>query len=383
VINTVHIDIEGGWGGSSRSLYELISRLDRKNFNPIVIHRKKGPIEEKYRAINIPTVHIPEIVSFAPRKKKSTKIFLGTIPKMFGFFSSIKKIRKVLRHHNADIIHLNYEGLFMLAFALYRINSPPIVCHCRTVIPYNIWGKWMTRVLGKNVMYMFFISPIEKLHFRRLESNLNLPGKVIWNIASQPINVQNNIIKPEIVYLGMINYQKGVDRLIDIAAKLDSINAPKLCISVYGRASNDLKYEKQLKRRIKQDKLGHRIRLCGHTNNPIEKIITALALIRPSRDNDPWGRDVIEATSLGVPVIATGKYEGVIKHGINGFLFDKFDSMKIAKQLVELLKNPKLRNSLSNAGILIGKEKFSGLNQIKEISTIISKLSRKDYGIIN
>ena len=28
-VRTLHVDIEGGWGGSSRSLYELIRRFDR------------------------------------------------------------------------------------------------------------------------------------------------------------------------------------------------------------------------------------------------------------------------------------------------------------------------------------------------------------------
>ena len=75
----------------------------------------------------------------------------------------------------------------------------------------------------------------------------------------------------------------------------------------------------------------------------------AFALIRPSRTNDPWGRDVIEATSFGVPVLATGAFEGVVEPGVTGYLFDPFDAEAMAARLMDLLAQPKLRARMSAA----------------------------------
>ena len=55
-------------------------------------------------------------------------------------------------------------------------------------------------------------------------------------------------------------------------------------------------------------------------------------LIRPSRGNDPWGRDVIEAMAHGKPVIATGSYDRFVEDGINGYFFSEYDSQAIAKE---------------------------------------------------
>jgi len=60
-IRSVHIDIEGGFGGSSRSLFELVSRLDRDKVCPLVICRTKGPIQQRYEDIGIKAIHVPEI----------------------------------------------------------------------------------------------------------------------------------------------------------------------------------------------------------------------------------------------------------------------------------------------------------------------------------
>ena len=70
MIRSLHVDIEGGRGGSSRSLYQLLSRLDRSRFEPFVAHRQQGPLEEWYRLQNIRTVHIPDrIVCTAPSEQ--------------------------------------------------------------------------------------------------------------------------------------------------------------------------------------------------------------------------------------------------------------------------------------------------------------------------
>ena len=102
----------------------------------------------------------------------------------------------------------------------------------------------------------------------------------------------------------------------------------------------------------------------------------SLALVRPSRYNDPWGRDVIEATCNGLPVLATGNFSGVIKSKTNGFLFNTFNAKKIAQKIIELHNNPDLWNRLSKAGLKIGK-KFSGQSQVKHFYETSKGLIKK------
>ena len=72
----LYLDHEGGWGGASRSLYYLVKGLDRSRFEPVVWHRKEGPIEEAYHSVNIRAERSPDIVSILPLKNKNWKNIL-------------------------------------------------------------------------------------------------------------------------------------------------------------------------------------------------------------------------------------------------------------------------------------------------------------------
>ena len=376
MIRTLHIDIEGGWGGSSRSLFELLSRLDHARIRPLVAHRQEGPIVERYAEIGIPTAHVPEIFSYAPRPRNSTKIFLANFPRMRHLRRAADRLADLARGHDAQIVHLNYEGLFLLAPMLKRRLGLPMVCHSRTLIPANAWGRWMVRTLARSADHMFFISSQEEERFGALEPRPAVPGDVLWNISAAPSPRRLLAAVPEAVYLGNIDPSKGTDRLIDIAASLEDMSAPPLIIAVYGRPRHKQDYLEQMERRIDRLGLRHRIDLCGYEAVPERVLARALALIRPSRENDPWGRDVIEATTCGVPVLATGSYDGVVEPGVTGYLFDPFDAAALAQKLVELLRDPALRERLGAAGRAKGALKFSGVQQVETVTRVFEKLAR-------
>ena len=65
----LYLDIEGGFGGSSKSLYQLISSINKNKFKPIVYCKKNGPIVKKYNEDKIACFVEPQIASFIPLKK--------------------------------------------------------------------------------------------------------------------------------------------------------------------------------------------------------------------------------------------------------------------------------------------------------------------------
>ncbi len=48
-LKILHVDIEGGYGGSSRSLFELTRTLKNYQNNHKVMMRKNGPVADKYQ----------------------------------------------------------------------------------------------------------------------------------------------------------------------------------------------------------------------------------------------------------------------------------------------------------------------------------------------
>lgn len=375
---TLHIDIEGGWGGSSRSLYELVSRLDRDRVSPLVAHRQMGPVVERYRRIGVPTAHVPEIGSFVPRRNAGLKIFLASLPKLRRLDRAAARLAALAGDHGAQVVHLNYEGLYLLAGKLRRRLGLPMIGHCRAIWAEDAWGRWLARSLARRVDRLFFISPQEEGQYRRLAGTVAgaAPGSVLWNIAPEPLPRQLDREAPYAVYLGNLDPAKGTDRMVDIARALVRRGAAPLTLKIFGQARSKGGFEAELRRRCADPDLAGRVVLAGYTADPGPILAGATALVRPSRENDPWGRDVIEATRFGVPVLATGSFSGVVEDGVTGYLFDPFDADAMAGRLDALVRDADLARQLGEAAWRKGERQFSGRTQAAEFTAVVEALAQ-------
>jgi glycosyltransferase involved in cell wall biosynthesis len=372
-IRTLHIDKEGGWGGSSSSLFELVSRLDRSKILPTVILGQDGPAMGWYRDCGVDALLMPEVASFVPRDTKYFRNLAVSLPSLFKLNVAASRISSVIEQHRIQLVHLNYEGLFLLGRQLKKRIALPIVSHSRAVVGDNILGQWLARSLTRISDNIFFISPNERDRFLTLSPHAAEKSEILFNISRSPYERVPFSDPPEAVFLGALNYAKGADRLIDIAAALQSLGAPPLRIVAYGVNRLDPGFAGRLQQRIDEEGLRERIVLCGHTSDPMRAMSGALALLRPSRGNDPWGRDVIEAAAAGVPVLATGSYEGIVRHGDTGFLFPQFDMDAMARRLIELLESPGLWQKLSAAAAARAREHFSGGAQVRRFTEIVER----------
>lgn len=376
-IRTLHVDMEGGWGGSSRSLFELVSRLDRNAIAPVIVHRQEGPVTEMYTSIGVPTYHVPEIGSYVPRKRKPLKNLVASLPRLSRLGVAADKIAGIAREYDTQLVHLNYEGLFLLAGRLRKRLDIPMVGHSRAYLPANPWGRWLVRRLAASVDHMFFISTQEANRWADLQGKTHVGGDVLWNIARKSLPRTPFSDPPEFVYLGSIDQAKGTDRLLDIAAALERCGAPPAVIAVYGLARANPQFARDLENRSETEGLCSRIAFRGHVADVAPVLARAAALIRPSREGDPWGRDLIEATAAGVPVLATGTFDGVVQHRRNGLLFESFNADAMANSLVELLENHERWSAMSEAGMHIGREKFGGVQQVARFTAVARELTAR------
>jgi glycosyltransferase involved in cell wall biosynthesis len=377
-IRTLHIDIEGGWGGSSRSLFELVRRLDRRAVEPVVVYRDAGPAADWYAGIGVPAYRVSKIASYVPRRAKALKNLVASMPSLLGLPKAAADIAEIANRHRTEILHLNYEGLFLLGRRLKRMLPVPVIAHSRAHLPRNMWARWLARTLARVADQVFFISPQEAQRWRDLVPGASPPGEVLWNITREPRPREPFASPPEAVYLGNLDWTKGTDRLIDIAAALDRGGAPPLTIAVYGSSRNRAGFAAELEARVAAQGLGARIAFRGHVADPMSVLARAFALIRPSREDDPWGRDVIEATCAGVPVFATGTFDGVVRPGVNGFLFAPFEAEAVAGRLAALLQDAGAWQRLSEAGRAAGANRFAGPAQAEIFAAALRRLARPD-----
>jgi glycosyltransferase involved in cell wall biosynthesis len=194
------------------------------------------------------------------------------------------------------------------------------------------------------------------------------------NMLTTAPTQRNSLESLDAVYLGNITPCKGAFKLIEMG-KILKENGSKIKINVYGVDRTGKKQHEKFLEEINSNQLEETIVYHGHTSGPEEVLKKSFVLLRLSDDHAPWGRDVIEATTLGVPVIGLGTYEGVVTTGETGFLFEKYKADEVVNRMQLLSEQSDVWLKFHNNSISKGKNLFSGKNQRKQFESLFSSIN--------
>jgi len=150
-----------------------------------------------------------------------------------------------------------------------------------------------------------------------------------------------------ILSLGRLTYQKGITYLIEAMVKVskEDDNARLL---IAGEGDND-KYSRKLRSIVKKNKLDKYVSFLGFVPNRATYYKKAYIFVMPSY-SEPFGITPLEALSYGTPSIIS-KQSGIAKYYKNCLKVDYWDTDKLAKKIVFLLKNRKEYEKLRDKAI--------------------------------
>jgi glycosyltransferase involved in cell wall biosynthesis len=181
---------------------------------------------------------------------------------------------------------------------------------------------------------------------------------------------------------GAIIPGKGQDRIIDIVREMRKEYHGKIKFLIVGKievpekkgrlrrvvrfllGENQLrKFQQELEEKIISYGLQGYISIIKHRKD-IWRILSATDIVlRTSRLNDPWGRDIIESMVMGRPIVATGIYDGFVEDGKNGFLIppqrtERETIGRIVEKLSVLMRDKELRESMGKNNVMKGRALF-------------------------
>lgn len=378
-IPILYIDIEGGWGGSSRSLYYIVKNLDKKRFNPVIIYGKEGPIKKRYLDMGIPAylfTPIPRIQALEKNNHRSLAVFAL---KMFHVPRFLLFVKRLFERYGFKIVHLNHESLFFVAILLKLFFKCEVIIHVRTMLARNIFGRIQIGMAGKAADHIIFISENEQKLWHDVRPGLNTaPQSVIYNIFEAPDMRSTGRLLPDhrdkfkLAVLSTISRRRGTDRLIDVAESLKKMNRQNILFAVCGKGEPS--YVDYLKNKIRDKGLDGFFSFLGH-QEPEAVLDECDTMIKLHRTRNPWGRNVIEAMMSGRPVISLGTYQKFVEDGINGYLLPEFDAGKIAEKIYYLSSHPDVVRRMGEAGRIKGKDFFDARANISRISSLYDDLA--------
>lgn len=378
------LDSEGGHGGSSRSLFTTLKNLNKQSLELCVICKKESWIKSAYQKQGIKCLIFKNIPTFTCVPKISRNIYnlfkfiIFLWPKSYYFRLELKKISK-----NFSIIHFNHINQFLIAIWLKK-NNPKIKIsmHIRTTPKESIFSKLQYKIVYKNFKNLVFITENEYHHFKKLSGAHKLKKNIIFNSVESNSYRKNKyayIKNKNKLILGSISnysYFRGTDRIMQILSIL-----PKNILSeIHVVIAGDIKISRTTKKILNLSKdvtclesyakslgLQNNFTFLGHINDPDNLIIHLNLIIKLTRENNPWGRDIIESMYYGIPVLSIGTYDFFIKNNISGILLSHYDKNIISNIISKFTKNPTL---LEEMGIEAKKVIYTHCNAKKNSKTI-------------
>ena len=394
MIRVLCVDIEGGFGGSSRSLYQSIRHLDRSQVDIKVICRLDGPVVSKYRDIGIDVQVMPLMHKASSLPRLSRNLYVYGLAGVDWIRSWSFRQTFLENTKNVDIVHFNHESLWLLSAWLRKRCNKSFVMHLRT----NPWGSWFARqqanCIAQTIDQLVFITENERKTWTNLAGK-PLVGRTIYNIVGHE-NIKNiqgipsiNIKRDPrytIACVSNYSYLRGVDQVIELAAEIKTQGGMNDVRFVFcGNISMTRSEAKMLGIPHSADAklttyadLLNVSEMCvflGHVSAPENVLAKVDALIKPTREANPWGRDILEGLAAGLPVFTTGTYNRFVEDGVTGVLQPQFDKVKLAQRILQLAKDRESSQALGMAGQTRVQELCNGPERARDLLELWQRVS--------
>jgi glycosyltransferase involved in cell wall biosynthesis len=179
----------------------------------------------------------------------------------------------------------------------------------------------------------------------------------------------------EVIVVTIANYrkQKGYRGLLE-AARIAAASFPQLRFLVIGYGP----LEKRIKAWHAELGLADRVLLLGYREDVMELLCAGDIFVLASHyEGGPIA--VLEALAAGLPVVAgaVGFVPDVMTDGVEGFLVRPLDPAAMAERIVELAKDPQLRQRMSSAARVAGTrlDMHSAVRELERLYAQVAQAS--------
>lgn len=264
----------------------------------------------------------------------------------------------------ADAVHFNHEALALLAAWLRPRTRTPLTMHVRTNLYDSPFAAAQVRVCAYAADHLVFITENERANFHH-RGGRGRAESVVYNIAPPLPDAAPHPSVPQdarfrIACLSNFSWYRGLDRLIDVAEHLKAMGRADVLFVMAGQMEMTRSMPGELGRIARQggtlaDLAARRgvadyFLFLGHVAQPESVLAGCHALVKPTRENNPWGRDIIEALAAGRPVLTCGTYSVFVENGVTGVLQPEFDAAALAASIAALATDRSRAQAWGEAG---------------------------------
>jgi len=271
------------------------------------------------------------------RFRRDSSVF-AALPLLGRLIAIILEIARAARRH--DLVYANSQKAFVLAAIACLLVRRPLVWHLHDIISAAHFGRLQRRLqVGlANVCAAKVIVPSQAAAIAFIDAGgrAELIEIVPNGLALQPEPRRRSELRamlglPTGALVGVFSRLaswKGQHVLLQALAALPDVG----CIIVGDALFGEQDYAARLRAMVAELGLTDRVRFLGHRSD-VPRLMQAVdVMVHPSIDPEPFGRTLVEAMLVGVPVVATdaGAAPDILERGRAGSLVPPGDAPALA-----------------------------------------------------
>lgn len=380
-------------GGVGTYVYEISRLLVKMGHSAFVITQAKdSPLEYQDAGVFVFRVK--------PKRIKILDSFranIGGVLERFEYSLAVSaKIKELTRRHKIDLIETceaRAEGFWYCLLTrkpplVIKLHTPETVAFKLDQTPDTLDYRliklleqyWIHRAVRKTGLSREVVDLTER-HFRMKLRNVPLIPNPIDIDLFKPCPEEFNDGSPDVLYVGRLEFRKGVHTLIRAFALVQE-RFPQATLTLIGA---DCGMKGYLLHKISRLKYPGRVRFIEQI--PREGLVeyyqkSSVCIVPSIWENYPYV--CLEAMACGKPVIASaiGGLNDMIIHKKSGMLFPPGSSKILGELIMELLRDVKLRQELGINARKAIEENYSPEKIAKKTLEVYQEIIRQDRCVI-
>lgn len=311
----------------------------------------EGPLTEHVSKTGARHVAIPELSLGAGFKP------FAAISMILRWLTATRALRAASRSGDVIVANtlLSLPAIRLTQLLGRRRSATPAIwlAHDVVVAPgrlrlYRWCRKALTRVVGVSAAVTARL-PVSHGSGPRIEIVHNgvafpVEGCTEWEHGTTDVSVEN----PAVIGLnGLLTSWKGQDVLLDATTLL---SVPVRVEILGGFLPKDAEYAAGLERQVEALGLGDRVSILGHDADPLARMRTWTVAVSASTDPEACPLAVLEAMSLGLPVVATDHGGSPEVLDDSGLLVPPRDASALAEAITRMVQDAPLREKCAARG---------------------------------
>jgi glycosyltransferase involved in cell wall biosynthesis len=363
----VHFTDSNGFGGAEQVMLELLERLDRARWRPVLLHHAEPGLARLVagaRELGVELRVVPRV---------SRRGHLGT---------DLPEFVRVLRAERPAVFHAHLPAPLtgkygLLAAALSGVAAVVATAHLlddtrpewRTRLNHRLAAACVSRYLAVSEG----VARRLRIHFRVPERKIQVVRNGVdaerFRRAADPglrASLAGDGERPIVLTIARLDSQKGHVHLLAAAAEV-----PDAVFLLAGEGGERPRLEAQ----ARALGIAGRVRFLGHRDDVPELLAACDLLVLPSL-YEGLPLSVLEAMAAGRPVVATavGGTDEAVLHGETGLLVPAAAPAALAEAIRHLLGDPGRAARMGQAGRARASREFSMARMIREVAGVYDEL---------